>query len=293
MIKAQEFIDKATELVGKKTVYLWGGWGQKLTNALIDSKARQYPSVYYASKVKRLKSLISQGYVGIDCSGLLKMIHWGYPNQKYNNGGMPDTNANGYINMCKDVSSDFSKIVPGEAVWMPGHIGLYAGLWDGVPWVIESTPSWKDGVQWTKLSQRKWRKHGKMPNVDYAKQEEIEMSEGSKVTANALNVRTGPGTDNDILTTLKKGDEVLIEGREGKWVKISAWVSGDFVSEPVKQGRIESGNSNLNVRSGANTSFPIVKKLATGEIVRILERTGDWIRIGDNEYVHGNFVVAL
>ena len=298
MIKAQEFIDKATELVGKKTVYLWGGWGQKLTNALIDSKARQYPSVYYASKVKRLKSLISQGYVGIDCSGLLKMIHWGYPNHKYNNGGMPDTNANSYINMCKDVSTNFDSIVPGEAVWMSGHIGLYAGVYDGVKWVIESTPSWKDGVQWTKLSARKWLKHGKMPNVDYSSTQKEEakpaMDKGSQVTATELNVRTGPGTNHDILATLKKGDSVKVEATDGKWLKLSAYVSSDYISKEVlPKGRVESGNQNLNVRSGANTRFPIVDKLSNGDIVTIHERVGDWIKIADGKYVHGNFVVAL
>ena len=298
MIKAQDFINKADELTKKKTVYLWGGWGNKLTNALIDSKARQYRSVYYPSKVARLKALVPKGYLGIDCSGLLKMIHWGYPNHKYNNGGMPDTNANSYINMCKDVSTNFDSIVPGEAVWMSGHIGLYAGVYDGVKWVIESTPSWKDGVQWTKLSARKWLKHGKMPNVDYSSTQKEEakpaMDKGSQVTATELNVRTGPGTNHDILATLKKGDSVKVEATDGKWLKLSAYVSSDYISKEVlPKGRVESGNQNLNVRSGANTRFPIVDKLSNGDIVTIHERVGDWIKIADGKYVHGNFVVAL
>lgn len=294
MMKAQALVDTAKKIQSLKTVYLWGGWGQALTNAIIEAKARQYPSVYYPAKVTRLKALVPKGYLGIDCSGLIKMILWGYPNQKYNGGGIPDTNANGMINMCSGVSSNFNNIDLGEALWMPGHIGIYAGKYDGVDWVIESTPSWKDGVQWTKLNARKWQKHGKLPGVDYTMVEEVKpMENGSKVTATALNVRTGPGTGNEVVTTLKKGDAVKVEGKNGKWLKISAWVSGDFISEEIKKGRVESGNVNLNVRSGTNTSFPIVDKLSTGDIVTIHERIGDWIKIADGKYVHGNFVVAL
>lgn len=301
MIKATDFIKKAEELVYKKTVYLWGGWGQPLTNTLIDQKAGQYPSVYNKSKVAKLKSLVSQGYLGIDCSGLLKMIHWGYPNHKYNNGGMPDTNANGYINMCRDVSTNFASIVPGEAVWMNGHIGLYAGVYDSVKWVIESTPSWKDGVQWTKLSARKWVKHGKMPNVDYStsQNQEVKLLPSTKdpqVTATTLNVRTGPGVDHPVLTQLKKGDTVKIEGTENGWAKLSAYVSSDYISAPaptLPKGRVTTGGQNLNIRSGPNTSYPIVDKLGNGDIVSLHERVGDWYKIADGKYAHGNFIVTL
>jgi N-acetyl-anhydromuramyl-L-alanine amidase AmpD len=46
---------------------------------------------------------------------------------------------------------------------MRGHCGVYIG--DGK--VVESTPIWKNGVQITALSARKWLKHGKLPYVEY------------------------------------------------------------------------------------------------------------------------------
>ena len=197
--------------------------------------------------------------------------------------------------MCRDVSTNFNNITPGEVVWMNGHIGLYAGVYDGVKWVIESTPSWKDGVQWTKLSARKWVKHGKMPNVDYStsQNQEVKPMPNPRVTATTLNVRTGPGTDHPVLTQLKKGDTVKIEAQEGKWLKLTAWVSGDYVEEALPKGRVVSGSANLNVRSGPNTKYPIVAKLKNDSVVSILERTGDWIKISEGQYVHGNFVTTL
>jgi hypothetical protein len=74
------------------------------------------------------------------------------------------------IEKCIDVTSDFSYIEVGEAVWTTDHIGVYVG--DGL--AVECTPSWADGVQITACNcaksgykRRNWKKHGKLPYVKY------------------------------------------------------------------------------------------------------------------------------
>lgn len=107
----------------------------------------------------------SSDTIGFDCSGLIKGILWGFNTPsgvKYASNGVPDINADTMIKVCKDVSTDFSSVEIGEAVWIPGHIGVYIG--DGK--VIECTPQWKNGVQIT--SKRKWQKHGKLPYITYS-----------------------------------------------------------------------------------------------------------------------------
>lgn len=110
-----------------------------------------------------------------DCSGLIKATFWGYPNNGRYQKNLKDMNANTMISQCNNVSSDFKTIVPGELVWLEGHIGVY--LRDGV--VIECTPKWKNGVQMTFLDNgvnkniyglpvRKWKKHGKFKYIDYS-----------------------------------------------------------------------------------------------------------------------------
>ena len=158
-----EFISDAHAAVRKKTVYMWGTYGQLVTLALIDYKRKQYPGWYNDSKVRYLKTLVGKNVYAYDCIGLMKGITW---KGGYATNGMPDTNANGYILKCADVSSNFNSIVPGEVVWLRGHIGLYIGGASRL--VIEATPNWSNGVQITKLSQRKWVKHGKMPHVLYS-----------------------------------------------------------------------------------------------------------------------------
>lgn len=120
-----------------------------------------------------------------DCSGLVKGILWGYPDSgKYASNGVPDYNANTIIKKCKNVSTNFKNIKAGEFVWMDGHCGVYIG--NGK--VIESSPKWENGIQITKLYQRKWLKHGFLPWVDYSTEnkeeaENVTVQEAYKVIA--------------------------------------------------------------------------------------------------------------
>lgn len=107
-----------------------------------------------------------------DCSGLIKGILWGYPDVKYKSNDVPDVNAYGLINRCHNVSTNFNKIEKGEIVWLDGHCGVYIG--DSK--VIESSPIWENGVQVTKLSQRKWKKHGFLPWIDYEENTSLNVS---------------------------------------------------------------------------------------------------------------------
>lgn len=178
-MKSTEFIAKLRDIVDNyKTVYMLGCFGHVVTDSIIASKAKQLPNWYTAAKQAELRKLVGKGYFGFDCVNLIKGVLWGwsgdpkstYGGAKYNSNGVPDTNADGMIKLCKDVSTDFSKILPGEAVWIPGHIGVYIG--NGK--VIESTPSWQNKVQVTTCLNaasgtpgRKWDKHGKLPWIEY------------------------------------------------------------------------------------------------------------------------------
>lgn len=136
MMKVNDFIKELKRVEKLPTLYKWGTFLNK------------YNGRYLLS----------------DCSGLIKGILWGYPdNGKYTSNGVPDYNANTIITKCKNVSTDFSIISKGEFVWMSGHCGVYIGNGQ----VIESSPAWENGVQITKLSQRKWKKHGFLPWIEY------------------------------------------------------------------------------------------------------------------------------
>lgn len=49
----------------------------------------------------------------------------------------------------------------------------------------------------------------------------------------------------------------------------------------------------LNVRAGDGTQNPIVRKLAKGDIVTVLDKLGVWYQIGQGEFVHGDYLVKV
>ena len=158
----KEFIQKAQAICDHKTLYVMGGYGQKLDETKKTMFIRYYD---YNRKAHRKAKITdaSNDTLAFDCSGLVKSILWGWPNVKYNS-GVNDMNANAMRYSVPRVSKDFNNMVPGELLWMQGHVGIYIG--NGR--VIESTPSWADGVQVTKLIDRKWDCHFKFePYIEY------------------------------------------------------------------------------------------------------------------------------
>lgn len=162
-----------------KTLYIMGCFGAPMT---AKNKTRYTKNHSYNKQAFRAEAInaASTDTFGFDCVCLIKGLLWGwngdvsktYGGAGYAINGVPDIGADTMIKKCKDVSTDFSNIQVGEAVWMPGHIGVYIG--DGL--AVECTPIWKDGVQITAVanigrkegySLRKWEKHGKLPYVTY------------------------------------------------------------------------------------------------------------------------------
>lgn len=137
-------------------------------------EVEKLPTLYKLGKFMNSKS---GKYLLCDCSGLIKGILWGYPeNGKYGSNGVPDINANTMIGKCSKVSTNFNKLPLGALVWMNGHIGIHVG--NGV--CVESSPIREDGIQCTfikgsgysntrKLHERKWTKWGLFDKyIDYS-----------------------------------------------------------------------------------------------------------------------------
>ena len=116
-----------------------------------------------------------------------------YGGATYTSNDVPDIGADQMISVCKGVSTDFSNIQVGEAVWVSGHIGVYIG--SGL--AVECTPKWKDGVQITAVHNigaksgyngRTWTKHGKLPYVTYTAEKKTETTKGATTVNLELNV---------------------------------------------------------------------------------------------------------
>ena len=182
-MKASEFIKKLQDIVDNyKTLYVMGCFGAPLTGGNVSRYCTNHSYNKQAARTAMIKAAANQNppVYGFDCVCLIKGVLWGwsgdasktYGGAGYAVNGVPDIGADTMITKCSGVSTDFSKIVPGEAVWLSGHIGVYIGGGK----VIECTPAFKNCVQVTAclnigaisgMNGRRWTKHGKLPYITY------------------------------------------------------------------------------------------------------------------------------
>lgn len=180
VMKSSEFVAKLKDIATNyKTLYVMGCFGSPMTAA---NKQRYINHHSYNQGILRRKMIQSatEDTFGFDCVCLIKGVLWGWNGKKneiyggaeYCANNVPDIDADAMITKCSGVTTDFSKIEIGEAVWCKGHIGVYIG--DGL--AVECTPSWKNKVQITAVKNigtkkgynaRTWTKHGKLPYIDY------------------------------------------------------------------------------------------------------------------------------
>lgn len=272
VMKASDFVKKLKDIAtNHKTLYVMGCFGAPMTKA---NKTRYIDHHTYNQQPARVKYInaASADTFGFDCVNLIKAVLWGwtgdakktYGGAKYKANGVPDTNADGMIKLCTGVTTDFTKIEVGEAVWCPGHIGVYIG--DGL--AVECTPAWKNKVQITACNCKKtgyntrnWKKHGKLPYIEYpdvkaekptpskpekatkpaVAKKEVRASEpadkflsslkGTYVTTGNVNMRDDAGITKKSLCVIPKGTKVKCYGYYSlstgvKWLYIQVVMNG-------------------------------------------------------------------
>lgn len=104
----------------------------------------------------------------------------------------------------------------------------------------------------------------------------------------SLNVRSGPGTEHEVLNKLKNDHQVLILAQESGWYHVmyrmedgtyvTGWISADYVSLISSPG-VVSAEPSLNIRSGPGTEHEAQAKLPTGTNVVVTEKLDGWCKL--------------
>ena len=109
--------------------YVWGSYGEVLTQKTLSSKAKQYPD-----EVGGKVDFIKAHWLGrrtADCIGLIKGYGWLNTQTgaiEYGTNGMPDIGADTMFNNATEKGTiDTLPEIPGLALWHSGHIGIYIG----------------------------------------------------------------------------------------------------------------------------------------------------------------------
>ncbi len=149
--------------------YVWGTYGQVLTEKTLKSLITQYPK-----DVGDYEAFIKRNWLGgrtTDCGGLIKGYAWlNVENNRieYGSNGMPALRADEIYEAATEKGTiDTIPEIQGLAVWKKGHIGVYIGSGE----VIEAM-STEVGVIRTELSQGAWVSWLKIPNIIYIEEAE-------------------------------------------------------------------------------------------------------------------------
>ncbi len=159
---AEGLIAHAQSLLG--SLYMWGTYGKKITDALIDEKVKQYPSRYKDAYIQKLRKHAGTGIRAVDCVGLIKAYM-----MTETVGGNPvyqaayDKNVAGMRGVCS-ATGKLATLpeTPGLLLFAgDAHIGIYLGGGQ----VIEAVGS--DCVKITELSKGKWSDWGRLRWIVY------------------------------------------------------------------------------------------------------------------------------
>ena len=128
------------------------------------------------------------------------------------------------------------------------------------------------------------------------------------ITSETLNVRSGAGSNFEVLYMVKKNDKVTVTDTSNGWYKVKnsedkeGWVSSKYVSisessETVSRSssydQKEVNTNGLNMRSGAGTSYRVITTLNKGTKVDVISESNGWSKIkydGRLGYVYSTYL---
>lgn len=117
------------------------------------------------------------------------------------------------------------------------------------------------------------------------------------ISANVANVRSGPGTQYDIIWKVEKYHPLFIVKKSNEWYQFEdfegdkGWVHKSLVGK-IKTIITKSNIS--NIRSGPGTQFNVLFTVEKGIPFKVLESQGQWINIqhadGDQGWIHVSLI---
>ena len=177
MLTNEGLVLHTKKALAEKWGYVWGTFGQLLTEGLLKQKISQYPE-----GVGNYESFIRNNWLGrrtSDCVGLIKSYLWWGSNDPFYD-SKTDVSANGMYNAAKE-KGPISTIleIPGLCLWKDGHIGVYIGNGQ----VIEAHGT-KFGVIKTPLKgvgATPWTHWLKCPYITYKEVFNVTLPEATKI----------------------------------------------------------------------------------------------------------------
>ena len=120
-----------------------------------------------------------------------------------------------------------------------------------------------------------------------------------EISHGPVNVRAGANTNFEAVDKLAKGAEVVVLAKNYEWYKVqlpltaSTFVRADYIKERGNSiGELTGDKVNLRVK--ANSESSPLGQLNKGDLVKLVEKTGEWWKIeppaAGFAWIHADFV---
>ncbi len=106
-----------------------------------------------------------------------------------------------------------------------------------------------------------------------------------QVTADNLNIRSGPGTNYSIVTSVSQPAKLTVVSKQNSWTKVKlpngkdGWVINTHVKDVPSVKYVKSTADQLNIRKEPNTTSQIVQVINKNGTYQELKKQGDWTQL--------------
>lgn len=123
-------------------------------------------------------------------------------------------------------------------------------------------------------------------------------TKGSYMTTADVPLRSGPGSNYEVITTLPNGIQINVVGKEGYWLKVESKHGGKpgYIDEqfakpnaPVKAAQAKAPTTSvagpyrtvreIELREGPGTKYSTVARLPADITVNVVRAEGEWLRV--------------
>lgn len=106
------------------------------------------------------------------------------------------------------------------------------------------------------------------------------------VVKDGVNVRTAPSTDAPVSMELFQGYPLMVQGKEGDWLKVSDFENdtGYIHSSLVVKGNtvIVSAKKSANMRTEPNATAPVIADVERGVVLTKISVQDKWVKVKHN-----------
>lgn len=122
-------------------------------------------------------------------------------------------------------------------------------------------------------------------------------AERMTVRSSIANIRSGPGTNYDVIWNVEKNHPLFILEKDGAWYRFrdfegdEGWIHKSLLGDTPA---VITDKPECNVRNGPGTNHEIRFTVEKGIPFKLIEREGNWLHVehadGDRGWIHDSLV---